>query len=315
MREKKTNPRISVVICTYNRPYLLKKCLESLAKQTISQSDFEIIVVDNGSKYDAATVAQSFSDKIARFQVIKEEAIGLSLARNRGWREAKGIYIAFIDDDAMAEPNWLSEAHRVISEKSPDILGGPIFPFYLTDKPTWFKDRYEIRLTSETTRELSKSGNISGSNFIVKRSILETLGGFDQSLGMKGDSLSYGEDTDLVIRARKEVPSCLVYYDPKVRVRHLVPAHKMSVAFSVRSSFIWGTKADDFMELTKRSLPRTLATAGLVLARIGLLSSLGLVLRNRDVHPYWQNYIVEEVAPLVGKLGFFFARLNKFLKH
>jgi glycosyltransferase involved in cell wall biosynthesis len=308
-----TNPKISVVVCTYNRAGHLARCLESLAGQNIIASDYEVIVVDNGSTDETETVAKSFSKKIARLKVVSEESIGLSHARNKGWREASTEYVAYIDDDAVAEPDWLEQALRVISERSPDILGGPIYPFYLTDKPLWFRDEYEIRSRSETARELKEDEHPSGSNLIIKRAILEPLGGFNPSLGMQGNVLRYGEDTDLVIRARKNIPSCLVYYDPRIGVHHLVPEHKMRLPYFFRSKFRQGRLSLDLHGLPERSFPHILATTAVALAQIGFQSSVGVALRDKSKQLYWQNHVAEDVAPLFGKLGLYYARFKSLL--
>jgi len=137
---------ISVVVCTYNHSFLLKNCVTSLYEQTLAKDKYEIIVVDNNSKDDTAEVVKAFkNDELIRY--IFEEQQGLSHARNRGVSEAYGSYIAFIDDDAKAAPDWLEVAFQILNSTQPalDCLGGPCYPFYLSEKPKWFLDEYEIR--------------------------------------------------------------------------------------------------------------------------------------------------------------------------
>ena len=98
--------KISVVIATRNRADYLRKALESLAHQTLDPIDYEIIVVDNGSQDETRRVVEKY-DTSATLRYIFEPIIGLSRARNAGWKNAQGEIIALIDDDAIANAEWL----------------------------------------------------------------------------------------------------------------------------------------------------------------------------------------------------------------
>ena len=100
---------ISVVVCTYNRAHILPGCLESLVAQTLDSKLFEVVVVDNGSIDNTKEVAETFVGKFSRFKVVSALQQGHSFARNRGWQEARNPFVAYIDDDARAYPDWLVE--------------------------------------------------------------------------------------------------------------------------------------------------------------------------------------------------------------
>ena len=127
----------SVIICTYNRVGLLSGALESIGHQKFDNKKFEIIVVDNNSTDYSKSLVESFIKKYPNTRYIIEPHQGLSFARNRGWMEARGEYVAYIDDDARAEKNWLEVALMCFKEIQPEpkVVGGPILPYYTIEKP------------------------------------------------------------------------------------------------------------------------------------------------------------------------------------
>jgi len=121
-------PLISVVICTRNRADLLAKAIASIIGQDFPRRDLEIIVVDNGSSDHTPEAVRSLQAAGA-IRYIREEQIGLCIARNRGWRAAHGRYIAFFDDDAIAQPGWLKTVRQAFeSAPGAGVIGGPVAP-------------------------------------------------------------------------------------------------------------------------------------------------------------------------------------------
>lgn len=300
---------VSVVLCTYNRADLLPGCLESLAAQTADKGAFEIIVVDNNCTDATPEMAASFARREPNVRVVGEAAQGLSHARNRGWREARGVYVAYIDDDARAEPDWVQGALAVIDAARPDIFGGPIYPFYLTGKPDWFKDEYEIRMTAPDARALADGEYISGANFFARRDLLRDFDGFDATLGMKGRRRAYGEETDLMIRVREATPEAVIWYDPTVRVRHLVPTAKMRIPFFFRRHFAHGQRRARIFGGGHEAGGKGLGSARRSLRALRQVLSMarraavGLPFRDRKRFPYAANFLVEEIAPQCVALG------------
>lgn len=82
------DPKISVVVCTRDRASVLKRCLSALERQTLPDEHYEVILVDNGSTDETAALIASFCERNANFRGVYEVRPGLSLARNRGAREA-----------------------------------------------------------------------------------------------------------------------------------------------------------------------------------------------------------------------------------
>ncbi len=175
-------PVISIIIPVWNSPGLLRRCLDALGAQTLSRDMFEIIVVDNGSTDDTSDVARSFPGVI----LLNEPRPGSYAARNRGLRQARGIYVAFTDADCLPAPDWL-EKGLAAAGRHPDagVLAGRIelFEEGETEGPA-FSD-YE-RLFS-FPQAYAARGNCATANWISRRTVFQEFGGFDERLKSGGD--------------------------------------------------------------------------------------------------------------------------------
>ena len=120
----------SVVICTYQRADLLKTALQSLCQQSLDCAEYEVIVIDNNSTDHTQAIAEAFVNRLPNFKYHLEPNQGLSHARNRGWREAQGTYVAYIDDECKVPGRWLEAAKRLVDERNPGVLGGPFFGYH-----------------------------------------------------------------------------------------------------------------------------------------------------------------------------------------
>src|SRR5688572_27249140 len=178
---------LSVVVCTYNRADLLSRLLESFRTQAFEAQRYEIIVVDNNSTDNTSSVVREFCPSFSNLRYFLEPQQGLSHARNRGWRKARGQYVAFMDDDARASRDWVETALRCFGWIRPEPLaiGGKILPAYDAPKPTWFHDDLELRSFGDNPRFLSSGESFSGSNMVFRRDVLEHYGGFDARVGVK----------------------------------------------------------------------------------------------------------------------------------
>lgn len=191
-------PRISFVIPAYNEEKTLGSCLVSIERQ-ISQvkESVEIIVVNNASTDRTRQIALGFP----WVRVIDEERKGLVFARRAGFLTSKGELVANIDADTMLSRNWLQTVLREF-EKRPNMvaLSGP----FIYHDLSWYHRAltrafygvgYVVYLVNHYV--LKVSGMLQGGNFIVRRSALEAIGGFDTSIAF------YGEDSDLARRLKK----------------------------------------------------------------------------------------------------------------
>ena len=290
---------ITIIICTYNRFTLLDKALESLANQTLGKSDFQVLIIDNNSNDNTREIVEKWRNKLD-LKYIFEPKQGLSQARNRGIIEAKTEYIGFIDDDAIADPDWIKNTINIIERDRPQIFGGPIYPFYQSKKPKWFLDRYETRSYGEKIKTLDLYENLSGSNIFFKRNIFKIIGWFDPSFGMKGSVIGLGEESQLQRQAKDR--NIRVIYYPNLKVIHLVPGFKVKVAYIIKRCFMVGKVDGRIGEQLRLGVISEIY----YLIREIIITALRTIIywsRDKKKHPYWQNYFIYCLTPLINRMG------------
>jgi glycosyltransferase involved in cell wall biosynthesis len=194
-------PAVSVVIPTYNRAEMLAQALRSVLAQTFT--DYEVIVVDDGSTDGTAEVVESFTDQ--RIKYLRQENRGSSAARNAGVEKAEGKYVAFLDSDDAWLPEKL-EVQVAAFERHPtvglvscrsltiDPSNECAFPLELLRPPG-------DEIVADFHAEIIVSNRFMTPALMVKRAVIEKVGGFDENL-------VYAEDWDLWIRIARECECC-----------------------------------------------------------------------------------------------------------
>ena len=270
---------ISAVVCTRDRAPWLEAALASLAAQTLPCAAREVIVVDNGSTDDTPAVLERAARTDPSVRVLVEPRPGLSRARNAGWRAATGRWVAFLDDDAVAAPDWLERIASAFAARTPrpGCVGGPITLVWPGARPAWLPSFMDDCFTaldlSPVPVELDGGRWLAGCNMAFARDDLEALGGFDERLGRAGESLLSMEDVALQRRLARA--GRLPYYDPAIAVRHHVVPERLSQAWVERRVHWNGVSAARALRLDGARMPRRLRLAARTLA--GLLASPELV--------------------------------------
>ena len=125
-------PKVSVIVPVYNTEKYLKRCLDSILNQTLS--DIEIIIVDDGSKEACALLCDQFAKLDSRIKVVHKQNAGLGFARNTGLNEANGEYVGFVDSDDYIEPMMYETLYAAAKNNGADIavsgisfVGGNMF--------------------------------------------------------------------------------------------------------------------------------------------------------------------------------------------
>jgi glycosyltransferase involved in cell wall biosynthesis len=283
----------SVVVCTYNRARLMAQAVSSLGVQTLPADRFEILIVDNASTDNTALESRVLARRLPNVRCLTEPDLGLSHARNCGWRAARARYVGFLDDDAIAPERWLEIAAEIAATQAPAAFGGPYYPYYESAKPTWFRDSYESREPGHDAGALDPEQDLNGGNMFVRRDLLVQMGGYDPRLGMVGDALGYGEETELQDRIRRADPRALIYYDPRLSILHLARAEKLSLLWRARRIYANGrTRARRQPDRTA-SRPALFAKMGQSLAKLVGQLTIRTAQRDRSRYPAWQNYAYE----------------------
>jgi len=176
-----SRPRVSVVVCTYNGARTLRDCLEGLSK--LEYPNYEIIVVDDGSTDSTSVIAAEYDCRI-----IRTDNHGLASARNLGLKEATGEIIAYIDDDAWPDPDWLNFIVDRFESMEHAGVGGPnLAPpgdGFIADCVANAPGGPAHVLLSDQVAE-----HIPGCNMVFRKSCLEAIGGFDAQFRAAGDDV------------------------------------------------------------------------------------------------------------------------------
>ncbi|MBI1280487.1 MAG: glycosyltransferase [Anaerolineaceae bacterium] len=301
----------SVVICTYNRLDHLMASVSSALHQSLPADAYEVVVVDNASTDGTAAAVQALLPDHGNLRYMHEARLGLATARNTGWQAAQGQYVAFLDDDAKAENNWLETAKRLIADNPTNLrcVGGPIHPFYTSPTPDWWLDKYEIRTRGAVQRHLKKGEFFSGSNMIWLKSVLETYGGFESTAGMKGNQLGMGEETGLFRRIWEAEESPVFLYSPDLRVYHWVPPEKMTMAYILKRATANGQFEARFALSQNPGFGGRLKSIGSTLKTLAV--QIPAVLIKRLQYKTTENWYfdhcfipIQNVSKLLGLLGF-----------
>ena len=297
-------PTLDVLICAHNEEANIARLLDSLRNQSADADSFRILIVDNAST-DGTRRAVERSAHGMKVRYLHEPRLGLNRARNTGYRNAQAAYVAHIDADATAHPQWIETALSVIHAERPDLCGGPYFARFAAPKPRWFLDRYNSNDLGDRPRRLGENEFLSGTNMIWRRSVVERLGGFSTSIGLTGRDFARGDETNLMLRAYKQLADFKVCYDPGMIVYHLTRPETTSLWYWVRRSFaagrhhntVWSIHVHDRSRIRLLGLlfHNTAATAVRCLA--------GLLVRDRTAYPHWQNYIYEHARPEIYRIG------------
>lgn len=228
---------VTVAICTYDRADLLEVTLDSVADMSVPREmEWELLVVDNNST-DATREVVAGYEGVLPVRYLLETKQGLSHARNRAVREARGEYIVWTDDDVRVSENWLA-AYGDAFRSWPDTLffGGPLLPWFEGEPPGWLTEAFEEVAGAYAVKDLSPepvplTGLDElpfGANMAFRT---EALGDdpFDVRLGRHGRNLMVGEETELMLSLVEEGPPGR--WVPEARVRHYIPSERQSVRY------------------------------------------------------------------------------------
>ena len=240
---------LSVVICTYNRAESLKRAIESLGRQ--SYRNFDVVVVNGPSNDGTEEILRQLAETI---QIVRCSEKSVAAARNVGIDTAQGEILAFMDDDAVAHPDWLNKLQSVYSDPTLAAAGGPVIDGATGevayevcmcrragDVSSWpFSELSDVHVRPRADPFLY----LAGCNMSFRRSVLVAMGGFDEAF-------EYGyEDAEMcsrIIDAANKIEfvrDAIVYHYPLANVvrnlnhvhRDVYPFIQSRTVFALRSS-------------------------------------------------------------------------------
>lgn len=243
------SPQITACIVSCDRYKLLSKALGSLTEQSLSIDCYEIMVVDTTvSEHRPPELETQLQHQGICY--IKAGPVGLSNGRNLALEHSNTPLIAFIDDDAIAEKDWLENLLTIFQQQPKiSVAGGPVIPSWETASPSWLPKSMQGYLTivdwGEDEKELAAGEWLAGTNFALRITLAQAAGGFRGDLGRRGNILLSNEELDLCRRITQSGGRIL--YSPSVRVHHLVMRERCTQAW-VRKRVAWQVISDLIME-------------------------------------------------------------------
>lgn len=235
--------RLSIVLATYNRAEQLMITLRSVAEQCAKAALWECVVVDNNSQDNTRECVERFIASHPELNISYhfEPKQGLSHARNAGIAASTGDIIAFIDDDERITSEFVDAYIHLFDHRADAAAaGGRIIADYPTGRPRWMSRYTEQPIANpmdfgHEVRPFPKGRIPGGGNMAIRRSVFDTIGVFNTSLGRTGKRLIGGEESDLFERMANH--GMRVYYAPRAVMYHIIPSEKLTDDYLCRLAY------------------------------------------------------------------------------
>jgi len=231
---------VSVVICSYTEQRWDDLVAAVVSLQQQSRPPLEVVVVVD---YNAALLARVQRQLTGVTAVANSQVRGLSGARNDGIACSRGALIAFLDDDAVAAPDWLAKLQAHCDDPRVLGVGGWTEPSWAAGRPDWFPDEF-LWVVGCTYRgfahDIVQIRNPFGGCLCIRRQVFDEVGGFDTGLGRTSTSLRSCEETELCIRARQRWPDRFFAFEPAARIHHRVPMQRRRWRYFLRRCYAEG---------------------------------------------------------------------------
>jgi GT2 family glycosyltransferase len=268
---------LSVVICAFStqRWPRLQAAVASVAAQSVAA---EVVVVIDHNDELLTLATNTFVDATV---VPNHEPRGVSGARNSGVWHSVGSVVVFLDDDAAAAPGWLARFRDHYADPAVMGVGGAVLPDWDGPEPTWLPAEFWWVLGCTYVglpTQIAPVRNFVGANMSYRRSVLDKVGGFVDSLGRIGNRTVGCEETELGIRARRAFPESRFIHDPAALVHHAVGRERLTWGYFWHRCWAEGRSkavvsaiagADDALESERRYIRRVLPRAVVAGLRIG----------------------------------------------
>ncbi len=253
---------ISVIIPTFNRSAQLTTTLDSIARQSLSEKAYEIIIIDNGSTDDTGEVIRKFIQSYPGHTIksFYDNTPGLLTGRHLGAKMAEGDILTYADDDIKASENWLATVVEIFEDEATQLAGGKCLPTFEIDPPNWVIDFYIENPEGKMLPDLSLCDfgdeiktispmYIWGLNFSIRKKALYELGGFHPDNISPAYQMFQGDgETGLALKAIERNYKCI--YHPQNLVHHQVPKSRMSIEYFDKRYFYQGI-CDSYTRIRK----------------------------------------------------------------
>ena len=259
---------ISICICTYKRPALLKRLLAALTTQeTEDLFEYSAVIVDNDRNESARQVAES---AMAEFRMAVKYCVepeqNIALARNRAVTEAAGDFLALIDDDEFPDKYWLLSLYKSLHEHKADSALGPVRPHFETEPPRWIVvGKFCERQAFQTGTIIRNAKHTRTGNVLFIRNIFaEKERWFDPLFGRTG-----GEDVDFF--KRKMLQGKIFVWCNEAFVNESVPLERLTRAYFLRRAILRGVANSEKISILSFNTLKSIMAIFLYTAMLPLL--------------------------------------------
>jgi len=291
---------ISICIATYKRTQGLRRLLQSLDEMDVSRlkdAEITVAIADNDREPSSREVVSEWG-KNTRFKAVyaHEPRRGIPYARNRCCALAEGAdFIAFIDDDEVADRRWLEELLKVQKKFDADVVVGPVLPEFETDVPDSVRAGFErARYPTGTPMRSFNTGNV-----LIRRDILRKVE------GPFATSLAFSGGTDTFLGLQLYAMGARIIWADEAKVTEINPAHRLRLWWHLRRAFRSGGGLSIQLRFLKAPMSQMLVRGLKCLAKIGLgtaSASLGWLDRRRGCVK-GMLLIAEGIGGLAGIFG------------
>jgi len=257
---------ISIIIPTQNRCDLLKQTIDSIAAQNFEPDEFEILVIDNCSTDETKSVTLECKNQHSKnnIQYIYEPIPGLLSGRHKGALEAQGDILIFVDDDIIANKNWLSSIFETFQDSTVHLVGGKCLPNYETEPPYWIEYLWVNSKNGKTCGDFSlidfgdekkeiDAGFVWGLNYAIRKKTLFDIGGFNPDTVPKKLQQFQG-DGESGLSKKIQKAGLKTIYQPKALVYHFVPTDRMTFEYIYKRRYFQGV-ADSYTNVRQNKKP------------------------------------------------------------
>ncbi|MFJ1967076.1 glycosyltransferase family 2 protein [Streptomyces sp. NPDC087903] len=225
-------PTLSVVICAYtlDRWEDLRAAIGSVHAQD-PPADEIVLVIDHNQALQERAERNLHGVRV----VPNQERRGLSGGRNTGVAVSHGDVVAFLDDDATAQPGWTGRLLAPYADPRVMGVGGLVRPWWTTGRPVWFPPEFDWVVGCSYRGQPDQASpvrNFIGANMSFRRTQLLAVGGFLDALGRVGTRpVASCDETDLCLRIAARDPKAMLLYEPAAEIRHRVPESRARWAY------------------------------------------------------------------------------------
>lgn len=258
----KENLKVSVIICAYTMERLrdIHDAVESVLAQTFKPYEVIVAVDHNNELFQEVKTGLPSEVKV----VLNKGAQGLSETRNVGIRASAGDIISFIDDDAIADKDWLDKLTKPFQDPLVVAVGGKAIPVWHNGRrPLWFPEELDW-IVGCTYKGLPLQGNeirnVPGCNMAFRRDVFDVIGFFRSDIGGIEETPRGGEEAELCLRIKSQMPNTRILYEPSATIYHKVPSWRLNIRYLGQRSYNEGFYKAIVKKLSPKSSSTPLST-------------------------------------------------------